>query len=34
MKILIGIVIGAFMFGPFGFMLCAWLSSCRRDERP
>lgn len=34
MKILIGIIIGAVIFCPFGFLLCAWLSSCRRFPRP
>ena len=33
MKIIIGIIIGAVIFRPFGFILCAWFSSCRRDER-
>ena len=34
MKIILGMFIGAVVFGPFGFMVCAWLASCRRERRP
>lgn len=33
-KIMIGMLIGGIIAGPFGFLLCAWLASCRRDRRP
>ncbi len=36
-KLMLGMIIGGLLAGPFGFMVCAWLASCRRerqDRRP